>query len=91
MNTKRLIMILVSGMLAATSAYSFPWFNKATYDSRLGYVPQTAPTTATSAQPAPGQTKSELQVAVMANSTSKPTGSDLWYGTDQRTRATHSR
>jgi|HubBroStandDraft_1064217.scaffolds.fasta_scaffold64591_3 hypothetical protein len=89
MKTKCLTLILAAGMLAALPAYSFPWFNKATYDSRLGYKPQPAATTTASAQG-----KSELQVAVMANApaqpNAKPSGADMWYGTDQHARATHS-
>jgi hypothetical protein len=95
MKTKCLILTLVGGMLAALPAYSFPWFNKGTYDSRLGYTPQPAPAAAANAQPASAQAKGELQVAVMANASAqaaaKPAGADMWYGTTQRTRATHSR
>jgi len=94
MKTKCLLVILAGGMLAALPAYSFPWFNKATYDSRLGYVAQPAPATAANTQPTSAPAKGELQVAVMANSASppaaKPAGADIWYGTSQRVRATHS-
>jgi hypothetical protein len=89
MKTKCLTLILAGGMLAALPAYSFPWFNKATYDSRLGYQPKPAATATANAQSANTQGKGELQVAVMANA--KPSGADMWYGTNQRNRATHSR
>jgi hypothetical protein len=87
MKTKCMTLILAGGMLAALPAYSFPWFNKGTYDSRLGYKPQPAATA--NAQSANAQGKGELQVAVMANA--KASGADMWHGTDQRARATHSR
>jgi hypothetical protein len=92
MKTKGLILAFVAGMLASTPAYAWTW-NSATYASRFRPV-QPAPSTVAKPQPAAGQSNSDVQVAVMAKSPSQQTagnsGGDKWFGTDQRSRATHS-
>jgi hypothetical protein len=61
MKAKGLIITLAMGMLAASPAYAGWGINNATYASRYRPV-----------QPVASQTKSEIQVGVMANSPSQP-------------------
>lgn len=92
---KGLIITLVLGTLASMPAHAWTW-NNATYESRFQPV-QTASASATTAKPqtSPAQATPEIQVAVMGKSPSQPvasqSGADLWYGTGQHSRATHSR
>jgi hypothetical protein len=84
MKAKCLMMTAVLGMLAASSANAWQ-FNYGTYIKR-----HAAPV-----QPAASQAKTEVQVAVLANSpvtdikTLCPTVS-IWYGYGASTHATHS-
>jgi hypothetical protein len=90
MKMNRLILALVGGMLAVASAHANQGINLATY--RLRYSP---------AQPTVSQTKTEYQVAVMAQAPAQsadaraqlkqlcPTVSE-WFGTSASTHATRS-
>jgi hypothetical protein len=88
MKTNSLIIGLVVGMLAASSASAFP---SGTQGHNYKYP----------AQPTASQVKSEVQVAIMAQSPLRPGETrteiqalcptvSIWYGTGSSTRATHS-
>ena len=87
MKAKSLILAAALGMLASSPAYAWGGINIATFRSRHPAV----------VQPTSNQAKPEVQVAVLANSSSAkadiktlcPTAS-IWYGTGVGVRATHS-
>jgi hypothetical protein len=88
MKINGLIMVLLGGMLAALPAHAFP---SGTHGQNYyQHVQATA-----------GQTKPEVQVAVMAQSPAQPTDTktdikalcptvSIWCGTGSSVRATHS-
>jgi hypothetical protein len=92
MKTKGLIMTVVIGMLVSMPAHAWTW-NSATYASRFRPA-QPAPATAANSKATPGDATSEIHVAVMAKSPAQASasnsGGDIWYGSGQRSRATHS-
>jgi hypothetical protein len=89
MKANSLMMTLVVGLLAASPAYAFP---SGTHGQN--YYQSHPRLTASQARP-------EVQVAVMAQSTSQPVDTvaevkalcptvSIWYGTGHSVRATHS-
>jgi hypothetical protein len=88
MKSNRLMIAVVGGMLAASSALAFPSGNQG-HSCHWQFPPEAT------------QTRTEVQVAVMAQSPSQPADAQAnvkaqcptvseWYGTGMRTRATHS-
>jgi hypothetical protein len=81
MKIKVLLAAVLLGMLTASSAHAFGYWNSATYASRHQLTPQPA-----------RQPGAEIQIAVNAAAAAgtRIPGASVWYGSSPRSHASHS-